>query len=81
MFWSVFIANTSSVDGFFDYLNRKTSVNLLRNLRKLLKPEGRLFISNVRDKYSNPSVHFMEWVGDWNLVYREDDEFKKDIKL
>jgi extracellular factor (EF) 3-hydroxypalmitic acid methyl ester biosynthesis protein len=63
--------------GLFDYLTHKVSAKLIRNLRKLLNKDGILAISNVRDKYSNPSVHFMEWVGDWNLFYRTDDEFKK----
>ena len=62
--------------GFFDYLNRKTAVKIVVNLKKLLKNGGVLAIANVRDKYSNPSVHFMEWAGDWNLVYRTDNEFK-----
>jgi len=62
--------------GLFDYLNHKVSSRLVANLKKLLKKGGVLAISNVRDKYSNPSVHFMEWVGDWNLVYRTDEEFK-----
>jgi len=34
-------------------------------------------ISDVRDKFSNPSVHFMEWVGDWSLIYRDDDRFRR----
>jgi len=62
--------------GLFDYLNNKISMRLIENLRILLKLDGVLAISNVRDKYSNPSVHYMEWVGDWNLVYRDDEEFK-----
>ncbi|MBU1122533.1 MAG: methyltransferase [Candidatus Omnitrophota bacterium] len=62
--------------GLFDYLKHKLSINLVRNFRKLLKKNGVLAISNVRDKYSNPSVHFMEWVGNWNLVYRGEEEFK-----
>lgn len=63
--------------GLFDYLTHKVSSRLVHNIKKLLKTNGILAISNVRDKYSNPSVHFMEWVGDWNLIYRTDDEFKK----
>ena len=62
--------------GLFDYFNHKISVRLISNLKKLLKPGGVIAIANVRDKFSNPSVHFMEWVGDWNLVYRTDEEFK-----
>ncbi|MFH1863668.1 MAG: methyltransferase domain-containing protein, partial [bacterium] len=63
--------------GFFDYLSSKVGVRVIRNLARLLKRRGILAVSNVRDKYSNPSVHFMEWVGDWNLAYRTDDEFKR----
>lgn len=63
--------------GLFDYFIDKVAVAVVGNLRKLLKPNGILAISNVRDKYSNPSVHFMEWVGDWNLIYRDDDAFKR----
>jgi len=61
--------------GLFDYLDRRIATRLVENLRKLLKPNGVLAISDVREKYKNPSVHFMEWVGDWNLVYRSDEEF------
>ena len=63
--------------GLFDYFEEKIAIRLIQNLRKLLKPDGVLAISDVRDKYSNPSIHFMEWVGDWNLVYRNDDSFRK----
>jgi len=63
--------------GLFDYLTHKVSSRLVHNIKKILKTNGILAISNVRDKYSNPSVHFMEWVGDWNLIYRTDEEFKK----
>jgi len=63
--------------GFFDYLGHRMSVRLVKNLRNILNKDGFLVISNVRDKYSNPSVHYMEWVGEWNLVYRSDEEFKK----
>lgn len=63
--------------GLLDYFEKKVAVCLIQNLRKLLNPGGVLAISDVRDKYSNPSVHFMEWVGDWNLVYRDDKEFRE----
>jgi len=63
--------------GLFDYFGERVGIVLVRNLKKLLKPNGILAISSVRDKYSNPSVHYMEWVGDWNLVYRDDEEFRK----
>jgi len=63
--------------GFFDYLGHRTCVKLIKNLKCILNKAGFLAISNVRDKYSNPSVHYMEWAGDWNLVYRDDGEFKR----
>jgi SAM-dependent methyltransferase len=63
--------------GLFDYLDKRIATRLVTNLRKMLKPGGTLAISDVREKYKNPSVHFMEWVGDWNLVYRSDDEFRE----
>lgn len=63
--------------GLFDYLDSRVSVRLVRNLRKLLVPGGILAVSDVRDKYSNPSLHFMELVGEWDLLYRDQDEFKR----
>lgn len=62
--------------GLFDYLNDKLTVRLLANLKRILKPGGVLAISDVRDKFSNPSIYFMEWVADWNLLYRGDDAFR-----
>lgn len=63
--------------GLFDYFSEKIAIRLVRCLKKLIVPKGNLLISSVRDKYSNPSVHFMEWVGDWNLVYRNEEDFRK----
>lgn len=63
--------------GLFDYLNAQVSVRLIGNLKKILTSNGLLFVSDVRDKFSNPSAYFMEWVGDWNLIYRSDDDFRE----
>ena len=62
--------------GLFDYFGERVGIALVTNLRKLLNPSGMLAISTMRDKYSNPSVHYMEWVADWSLVYRNEEEFK-----
>ena len=62
--------------GLFDYFEERVSTKLISNLRQLLKPNGVMIISNVRDKYSNPSLYFMEWVGEWPLVYCDDDSFR-----
>ncbi len=61
--------------GLFDYLDARISTRLISNLKRVLKPNGILAISDVRDKFSNPSIYFMEWVADWSLIYREDDDF------
>lgn len=63
--------------GLFDYFEERLSTKLIGNLKHLLNPDGVMIISNVRDKYSNPSVHFMEWVGEWPLVYCDDDSFRR----
>ncbi len=62
--------------GLFDYFEKRIAERIIKNLRKLLNNNGVLMISDVRDRYSNPSFHFMEWVGEWPLVYRSDDEFR-----
>jgi extracellular factor (EF) 3-hydroxypalmitic acid methyl ester biosynthesis protein len=62
--------------GLFDYLNNRICTRLIRNLREVLEKDGMMVIANVRDKYSNPTVHCMEWATDWKLIYRTDDEFK-----
>jgi len=62
--------------GLFDYLNKKISMKLIEALKSLLVAGGKIIIANVTDKYSNPSVCFMEWAGDWNLIYRSDNELK-----
>lgn len=62
--------------GLFDYLNHRVAVRVIKNLKKALNDNGLLAIANVRDKFNNSSVYYMEWVGDWNLIYRNDEEFK-----
>lgn len=63
--------------GLFDYLDERIASRLVRNLKKMLTADGRLMIANVREKYQNPSVFFLEWVGDWNLIYRSEKDFVK----
>jgi len=62
--------------GLFDYLEERIATKLITNLKKLLNPGGVLIISDVRDRYSNPSLHCMEWVSEWELVYRNEEEFR-----
>lgn len=63
--------------GLFDYLDERVATRLVTNLHKLLQPDGLMAISNATDKYHNRSAYWMEWVMDWNLIYRTPDEFKK----
>lgn len=63
--------------GLFDYFSTQLATGVVRNLKALLKPGGVLAISTARDKYSNPSVYYMNWTADWHLVYRDEEEFKK----
>lgn len=63
--------------GLFDYLDERVAIRLVANLKRLLKVNGELVISNYRDKYNNSSAYLMEWVAGWNLIYRDEKEFKK----
>jgi extracellular factor (EF) 3-hydroxypalmitic acid methyl ester biosynthesis protein len=63
--------------GLFDYLDVRVASRLVSNLKKLLRNNGMMIISNVRDKYSNASASWMEWVADWYLIYRSESEFKQ----
>lgn len=62
--------------GLFDYLSDELALRLIANFKTLLKPGGVLGIANYLDRYSNTSLHFMELVGDWELVYRSRMDFE-----
>jgi thiol-disulfide isomerase/thioredoxin len=62
--------------GLFDYLGDRLAVRLIVNLSKLIKHAGAIMISNALDKYSTPSPIWMEWIGEWYLIYRTEDEFR-----
>jgi len=63
--------------GLFDYLDERIAVRLISNLKKLLKANGIIIISNYREKGSNSSAYLMEWAVEWNLIYRSEEEFRK----
>ncbi|MBU9889011.1 MAG: class I SAM-dependent methyltransferase [Candidatus Omnitrophica bacterium] len=63
--------------GLFDYLDDRIAQRLIAALKKLLKDNGVMFIANFGAKYQNPSFYFLEWVGEWQLIYRNADDFKK----
>lgn len=66
--------------GLFDYLDDRIAAPLIKNLRKLLKGNGCIIISNYRDKWANPSRHYMEWGGGWELIYRTENDFLRLFK-
>lgn len=63
--------------GLFDYLDERIAQRLVAALKNLLRKDGLLFIANFGEKYQNPSFYFLEWVGEWQLIYRSIEEFKK----
>jgi extracellular factor (EF) 3-hydroxypalmitic acid methyl ester biosynthesis protein len=54
--------------GLFDYLPDDAAVRLLRFLWEQLNPGGVLMVGNFAP--SNPSRAYMEWFGNWYLLYR-----------
>lgn len=63
--------------GLFDYFDERVATRLVSNLKKLIKKNGFIIISNVRDKFSNSSAGWMEWVAEWYLIYRTENEFER----
>ena len=59
--------------GLFDYLPRNIAVGLLRTVRASVRDGGELLVGNYAD--GNPSQTFMDWVGDWPLIYRSRHDF------
>lgn len=60
--------------GLFDYLSDKICKRLMGLFHLLLAPGGLLIATNVHT--DNPSRHWMEFVVDWHLVYRDVESFQ-----
>lgn len=58
--------------GLFDYLSDSVCRKLLGIFYELLAPGGLVVATNVN--HLNPSRHWMEYVLDWNLIYRSPEE-------
>jgi extracellular factor (EF) 3-hydroxypalmitic acid methyl ester biosynthesis protein len=58
--------------GLFDYLSQRVCARLMEVFFKLLKPGGLLIATNVAAV--NPNKAWMEFIQEWNLIYRGDDE-------
>ncbi len=54
--------------GMFDYFEQESAQKLVRKLWSAIKPGGRICITNAHP--ANPTRLWMEYVGEWNLVYR-----------
>jgi hypothetical protein len=63
--------------GLFDYLDIRVAGRLANNLYSLLNKGGIMLIANFGDKFNNSSAGLMEWVTEWNLIYRTEGEFRK----
>lgn len=60
--------------GFFDYLNQHDAAALLRLCWNSLSPSGRLMVFNFAPH--NPSRGLMEWIGNWYLIYRDEQQMQ-----
>lgn len=63
--------------GLFDNLDETIATKLIANLKKLLKPDGQLLVSGCLEKNINPAAYLLEWVTEWNMIYRSRDEIKQ----
>lgn len=60
--------------GLFDYLSDRLIEKVIVYLHGLLRPGGRLVVSNFSVK--NPIRSWMTYVMDWKLIYRSEEEFR-----
>lgn len=61
--------------GLVDYLNPLLATRFVRRMYDFLKPGGRLIISNVNDRRTG-TLWPMEYVLDWTLYFRNENEMK-----
>ncbi len=61
--------------GLFDYLSDRICRRLLEIFYDMLAPGGLLIATNVHP--SNPWRNWMEYLAEWHLVYRTEEEFLK----
>ena len=55
--------------GLFDYLSQRVCKRLVELFCTMLRPNGRVIVTNV--SASNPRKAWMEYVMEWNLIYRD----------
>jgi extracellular factor (EF) 3-hydroxypalmitic acid methyl ester biosynthesis protein len=54
--------------GLFDYLSQRVCMRLVELFCTMVKPGGIVIVTNVADR--NPSKGWMEYLVEWNLIYR-----------
>lgn len=55
--------------GLFDYLDDQAAVAMLSEFDRLLSPGGEMIVFNFGP--ANTSRDYMEWIGNWYLIYRD----------
>ncbi len=61
--------------GLFDYLSDRICRRLLEIFYSMVAPGGLLVATNVHP--SNPWKNWMEYLAEWHLVYRDEEQFLK----
>jgi SAM-dependent methyltransferase len=61
--------------GLFDYLDDDAAVAMLRTFWERLAPGGRLAVFQFAPH--NPTRAYMEWLGNWYLIYRTRDQLER----
>lgn len=61
--------------GLLDYLAQRRAKRLVADLFEQLKPGGLLMVANMR-KWSGSIMWPLEYVADWSLVYRTENEMR-----
>lgn len=60
--------------GLFDYLDDAAAAALLSRFWQSLRPAGQAWVFNFAPH--NPSQAYMEWIGNWYLLYRTADQMR-----
>ncbi|MEP2777353.1 MAG: class I SAM-dependent methyltransferase [Luteolibacter sp.] len=58
--------------GLFDYLSQRVCKRLVELFCTMVRPGGRVIVTNVAA--ANPRKAWMEYVMEWNLIYRDEAE-------
>jgi len=58
--------------GLFDYLSQRVCKRMVELFCTMVKPGGKVVVTNVATR--NPRKAWMEYVMEWNLIYRDENE-------